>query len=87
MALLACSVSTFGSIVKTQGFGNINVIFFIGVFILANQGLEKGLLTYVSITGNSTKYVILGFLVVGAVINVDFPTWLLLPFMPQVSSG
>ena len=75
MALLALfGVDSFGGIVKT-GFGNINVIFFIGVFILSafinKSGLGKRLVNVcLSITGNSTKYVILGFLVVGVLLSM-----------------
>lgn len=75
MALLALfGVDSFGNIVKT-GFGNINVIFFIGVFILSafinKSGLGKRLVNVcLSITGNSTKYVLLGFLVVGVVLSM-----------------
>lgn len=75
MALLAlCGVDSFDNIVKT-GFGNINVIFFIGVFILSafinKSGLGKRLVNgCLSITGNSTKYILLGFLVVGVVLSM-----------------
>ncbi len=75
MALLALlGVDSFGNIVKV-GFGNINVVFFIGVFILSafinKSGLGKRLVNIcLSITGNSTKYIILGFLVVGVVLSM-----------------
>ncbi|WP_251391498.1 SLC13 family permease [Mediterraneibacter agrestimuris] len=75
MALMALfGVDSFGSIVKT-GFGNVNVIFFIGVFILSafinKSGLGKRLVNMcLSVTGNSTKYVLLGFLVVGVLLSM-----------------
>lgn len=67
-------VDTFDNIVKV-GFGNVNVIFFIGVFTLSafinKSGLGKRLVNIcLSITGNNTKYVLLGFLVVGVVLSM-----------------
>ena len=65
MALLSVfGVNSFANIVKV-GFGNINVIFFIGVFILSafinKSGLGKRLVNIcLSITGNSTKFILLG---------------------------
>lgn len=75
MALMALfSVDSFSNIVKT-GFGNINVVFFIGVFILSafinKSGLGKRLVNVcLSITGNNTKFVLLGFLVVGVLLSM-----------------
>ncbi|MFV0363101.1 MAG: SLC13 family permease [Suipraeoptans sp.] len=75
MALLALfGTDTFVNIVKT-GFGNNNVIFFIGVFILSafinKSGLGKRIVNIcLSVTGNNTKYIILGFLVVGALLSM-----------------
>lgn len=75
MALLALfGIDSFESIVKT-GFGNVNVIFFIGVFILSafinKSGLGKRLVNAcLSVTGNRTKYILLGFLVVGVLLSM-----------------
>lgn len=75
MALLAVfGVDSFANIVKT-GFGNINVIFFIGVFILSayinKSGLGKRLVNVcLSITGNNTKFILLGFIVTGVILSM-----------------
>ena len=75
MALLSVfGVNSFANIVKV-GFGNINVIFFIGVFILSafinKSGLGKRLVNIcLSITGNSTKFILLGFIVTGVILSM-----------------
>ena len=75
MALLSVfGVDSFANIVKV-GFGNINVIFFIGVFILSafinKSGLGKRLVNIcLSITGNSTKFILLGFIVTGVILSM-----------------
>lgn len=72
MALLG--IDSFANIVKT-GFGNENVIFFIGVFILSafinKSGLGNRLVNMcLSVTGNNTKFIILGFLIVGVILSM-----------------
>lgn len=75
MALLSVfGVDSFANIVKV-GFGNINVIFFIGVFILSafinKSGLGKRLVNIcLSITGNSTKFILLSFIVTGVILSM-----------------
>lgn len=72
LALLG--IDSFDNIVKS-GFGNSNVIFFIGVFILSafinKSGLGKRLVNVcLSLTGNNTKFVLLGFLGVGVLLSM-----------------
>ncbi len=72
LALL--KVDTFKEIVKV-GFGNHIFVFFIGVLILSafitHSGLGKRISVFLlSKTGNSTAFIILGFLVVGALLSM-----------------
>ena len=72
LALL--NVDSFDNIVKI-GFGNSNVLFFIGVFIMSSfinkSGLGKRVVNIcLSVTGNNTKYVLLGFLIVGTLLSM-----------------
>ncbi|WP_367568036.1 DASS family sodium-coupled anion symporter [Lacrimispora sp.] len=75
MALLALTgIDSFSNIVQI-GFGNNNVVFFIGVFILSafinKSGLGKRIvISCLSITGNNTKYILLGFITVGALLSM-----------------
>lgn len=75
MAVLALTgIDSFASIVKL-GFGNNNVVFFIGVFILSafinKSGLGKRIvISCLAVTGNKTKYILLGFIVVGALLSM-----------------
>ena len=72
--LAACNVGTFQEIVK-EGFGSDTIIFFIGVLILSSfitlSGLGNRISMFVlSLTGNSTSMIILGFIIVGALISM-----------------
>ena len=75
LVLLALfGVDSFSNIVS-EGFGNNNVIFFIGVFILSafinKCGLGKRIVNCcLSVTGNQTKFILLGFLTVGAILSM-----------------
>lgn len=75
MVLLALAgIDSFSNIV-TLGFGNNNVVFFIGVFILSafinRSGLGKRIvISCLSVTGNNTKYILLGFITVGTLISM-----------------
>ena len=75
MVLLALTgIDSFPNIVKV-GFGNNNVVFFIGVFILSafinKSGLGKRIvISCLSVTGNNTKYILLGFITVGALLSM-----------------
>ncbi|WP_024295788.1 SLC13 family permease [Lacrimispora indolis] len=75
MVLLALAgIDSFSNIVQI-GFGNNTVVFFIGVFILSafinKSGLGKRIvISCLSITGNNTKYVLLGFITVGALLSM-----------------
>ena len=67
-------VDSFNKIISV-GFGNNNVIFFIGVFILSafinKSGLGKRIVNCcLSVTGNQTKFILLGFLTVGALLSM-----------------
>lgn len=72
--LTLLKVETFKFIVK-EGFGNDIIIFFIGVLILSafinKSGLGKRIsILILSVTGNKTKFIILGFLLVGALLSM-----------------
>lgn len=72
--LTVLKVDTFKNIVR-EGFGNNIVIFFIGVLILSafisKSGLGKRISVIIlSITGNKTKFIILGFLLVGVLLSM-----------------
>jgi len=75
LVLLALfKVDSFSHIVQI-GFGNNNVVFFIGVFILSafitKSGLGKRIVSVcLSVTGNRTHYILLGFLTVGALLSM-----------------
>lgn len=75
LVLLALfKVDSFSHIVEI-GFGNNNVIFFIGVFILSafitKSGLGRRIVNFcLSVTGNRTRYILLGFLTVGALLSM-----------------
>lgn len=63
-------IDTFKNI-GALGFGNNTIMFFIGVLILSAFITKSGLGTRISslilsVTGNKTKYIILGFLITGA---------------------
>ena len=67
-------LDSFGNIVKL-GFGNDTVVFFIGVLALSSfitkSGLGKRISMFIlSLTGNKTTNVILGFLITGTVIGM-----------------
>lgn len=76
LVLLALfKVDSFSHIVEI-GFGNNNVIFFISVFILSafitKSGLGRRIVNFcLSVTGNRTRYILLDFLAVGALL----PMW------------
>jgi len=73
LIILAVSkIDTFKNIVLL-GFGNDIIVFFIGVLILSafitKSGLGKRIsLLILSITGNKTSHIILGFLITGAIL-------------------
>lgn len=74
LLLALFDVDTFKHIVFL-GFGNHIVIFFIGVLILSafitHSGLGKRISVFIlSLTGNSSRMVILGFLITGAVLSM-----------------
>ena len=75
MFLLAVlNVDSFKNIVK-EGFGNDIITFFIGVLILSSyisrSGLGKRISVFIlSLTGNSTRVIILGFIVVGTLLSM-----------------
>ncbi len=74
LLLALFSVDTFKNIVK-NGFGNHVVVFFIGVLILSafitHSGLGKRISVFLlSLTGNSSRMVILGFLITGLVLSM-----------------
>ncbi len=67
-------VDSFGAIVQA-GFGNHIVVFFIGVLVLSAFISRSGLGNRISVfllakTGNSTRTIILGFLVTGALLSM-----------------
>ena len=64
----------FGAIVRL-GFGNETVVFFIGVLVLSSvitrSGLGKRVSTFIlSLTGNKTTTIILGFILAGATVGM-----------------
>lgn len=72
--LTVLKVDTFSDIVQ-QGFGSDTVIFFIGVLTISScitqSGLGNRILKFIlSLTGNNTQTVLLGFLVAGALISM-----------------
>lgn len=72
--LTVFKVDTWGSIVK-QGFGSDTITFFIGVLVLSAALTRSGFSRRFSVmllskTGNSTKAILLGFLVVGVVLSM-----------------
>jgi sodium-dependent dicarboxylate transporter 2/3/5 len=69
-----CKLDTFNNIVKL-GFGSDTIIFFIGVLALSSfitlSGLGKRISMFIlSITGNKTSNVLLGFMIAGTVISM-----------------
>lgn len=67
-------LDSFGNIVKL-GFGNDTVVFFIGVLALSSFITKSGLgkrisMSILSLTGNKTTNVILGFIIAGTVIGM-----------------
>ena len=67
-------LQSFGSIVRL-GFGNDTVVFFIGVLVLSSvitkSGLGKRISVFIlSLTGNKTSNIILGFLLAGVVVGM-----------------
>lgn len=79
MVLLALlGADSFGNVVKL-GFGNDTVLFFIGVLALSacitKSGLGRRISTLIlRLTGNQTRFIILGFLVAGALIGMWITT-------------
>lgn len=72
--LAAFRVDTFVSLVRT-GFGNHIIVFFIGVLVLSafitRSGLGRRISVFIlSRTGNSTRMILLGFLVTGTLISM-----------------
>lgn len=70
--LAVCRIDTFKNIVLL-GFGNDIIVFFIGVLILSafitKSGLGKRISVLIlSITGNKTSNIVLGFLITGAIL-------------------
>ncbi len=68
------NVDSFKAVVKA-GFGNDIIVFFIGVLILSayitRSGLGKRISMFIlSKTGNNTYFIILGFLLVGAILSM-----------------
>jgi len=64
----------FGNIVRL-GFGNETVVFFIGVLVLSSvitrSGLGKRVSMFIlSLTGNKTSNIILGFIITGAIVGM-----------------
>jgi len=71
MILLALLGTQSFSGVVSQGFGNDTLVFFIGVLVISScigqSGLGSRISTLLlSLTGNRTKYILLGFLALGA---------------------
>lgn len=67
-------LDTFGNIVKL-GFGSDTVVFFIGVLVLSSvitrSGLGKRVSVFIlSLTGNNTRTIILGFILTGTVVGM-----------------
>lgn len=67
-------IASFKDAVKT-GFGSDTVIFFLGVLILSEfmskSGLGKRISMFIlSLTGNRTSYILLGFLTVGTILSM-----------------
>lgn len=74
LALSLVGAGDFQAIIR-KGFGDDVVVFFIGVLALAAAIVRSGLgkrisLLVLSITGNSTRRIIFGFLVAGAVLSM-----------------
>ena len=72
--LAILKIDTFSSIIQA-GFGNTIVIFMIGILIQSSfisiSGLGKRISTFLlSKTGNNTKIIILGFIIVGALLSM-----------------
>ena len=67
-------IESFKSIVRA-GFGNDIIVFFIGVLILSSFITKSGLgkrisMCILSMTGNKTKFIILGFILAGVVLSM-----------------
>ena len=67
-------LETFGNVIKL-GFGNETVVFFIGVLVLSSVMTRSGLgkrisMVILSLTGNKTSTIILGFLLAGVVVGM-----------------
>lgn len=72
--MLVLKVDTFSALVK-QGFGSETITFFIGVLTMSSMitrtGLGKRISLFVlSLTGNKTKSILLGFLIAGTMISM-----------------
>lgn len=72
--MLVLKVETYSTLVK-QGFGSDTITFFIGVLTLSSMITRSGLgkrisLFVLSLTGNKTKNILLGFLIAGTIISM-----------------
>lgn len=74
ISLAVLKIGSFQTIVR-EGFGNHIVIFFIGVLVLSAFVMRSGLgkriaVTILSITGNSTRTILFGFLAAGMLLSM-----------------
>lgn len=74
LAMLILKVDTFSALIR-QGFGSDTIVFFIGVLTLSSMITKSGLgkrisLFVLSLTGNQTKSILLGFLIAGTLLSM-----------------
>ena len=73
-AMMALKVESFSELIR-QGFGSDTIVFFIGVLALSSMITKTGLgkrisLFVLSLTGNKTSNVLLGFLIAGTLLSM-----------------